>query len=334
MKFYVACLPLVLGLAPVKNLAAEKTNSQNFNLLMTGDWGGRAGGKFENYAIYGDNVGKSMNRFAGQNPVSGIFLLGDNFYNNGVQNAQDARFNETFQATFNGSNLQNIQFPVISGNHDYHGNVTAQMAYTKLDPTNRWFYPKLYHKLSYLNGLIDILMIDTQALKNEYQFDAASGVDHSTEQFIWIENQLAESTAEFVFVIGHYPLYTASIVHGNDQFLIDTLQPIMNKYHVTSYIAAHDHVLSHIHSKSSDRKDKTPPTKYDFWIAGAANKIFPGRNVRNCGCVLDYFWAKVKSKGAYLNLNYDGEKCILKFIDAGSDSVLYESEVYSRSVLG
>ena len=59
-------------------------------------------------------------------------------------------------------------------------------------------------------------------------------------QLEWIVHEIRSSTADYILVGGHYPVYSAGM-HGNTQILIDNLTPIFKKYDVTAFLAGHDH---------------------------------------------------------------------------------------------
>ena len=88
-----------------------------------------------------------MNRMAAIAKTDFILLLGDNFYWDGVKNVDDARFDDTFQATFNQNlvNLRNMTFWMQSGNHDYRGNISAQIKYSSRQ--DRWKFPALWYNI-------------------------------------------------------------------------------------------------------------------------------------------------------------------------------------------
>ena len=51
-----------------------------------------------------------------------------------------------FEAVYSAPSLQGLPFRVISGNHDHHGNVSAQIAYTKEQA--RWVYEDWHYQPS------------------------------------------------------------------------------------------------------------------------------------------------------------------------------------------
>ena len=84
-----------------------------------------------------------MNIVAPQIDSKLVLALGDNFYFDGVKNATDFRFKTTFDDVYSGDNLKSLPWHVIAGNHDHHGNVDAQITYSKFN--RRWNFPASYH---------------------------------------------------------------------------------------------------------------------------------------------------------------------------------------------
>jgi hypothetical protein len=67
----------------------------------------------------------------------------------------------------------------------------------------------------------------------------------AADQWAWIESTLANSTADYLIVGGHYPVYSIC-EHGPSSQLVQMLKPLMEKYNVTVYFAGHDHCAEHI----------------------------------------------------------------------------------------
>ncbi len=60
-----------------------------------------------------------------------LIALGDNFYADGVTGTDDTLWDTAFHDVYTAPSL-NIPWYGILGNHDYHGNVQAQVARTKV----------------------------------------------------------------------------------------------------------------------------------------------------------------------------------------------------------
>ena len=83
------------------------------------------------------------------------------------------------------------------------------------------------------------------------------------QQLAWIEKQLVSSVADWLIVVGHYPVYSVSY-HGPTRKLVDSLLPMMEKTGVAGYFAGHDHDLQHISVEGSC---------VDHYLSGAGAKI-------------------------------------------------------------
>jgi tartrate-resistant acid phosphatase type 5 len=79
------------------------------------------------------------------------------------------------------------------------------------------------------------------------------------EQFQWIKTTLASSKADWLFVLGHYPVWSVGS-HGPTPALLRDLMPLLHQYKVDAYIGGHEHNMEHI------RDDLYP---IDYFIAGA-----------------------------------------------------------------
>eukprot|EP00494_Astrolonche_serrata_P006958 UN06983 len=102
---------------------------------------------------------------------------------------------------------------------------------------------------------VQYIMIDTVLLTGESYHDewsntfvkprgpANQGV--AINHLRWIEQQLQNSDANFIWVVGHYAIYSVCN-HGPDEYLNLLLKPLLERYGATGYIAGHDHCASYI----------------------------------------------------------------------------------------
>ncbi|XP_047143110.1 tartrate-resistant acid phosphatase type 5 isoform X1 [Hydra vulgaris] len=190
-----------------------------------------------------------------------VMGLGDNFYFNGVKNVDDPRFHQTFELTYAAKSLD---FPwyMIAGNHDHAQNISAQIAYTK--KSKKWFYPDYFYtkvfNIPNSNKTLQIIMIDTMML---CWHNRRSGAPSPEVQLNWFADELQKSTANFLIVGGHHPIYSAGS-HGNSACLIEKVKPLLEKFKVTAYFSGHDHNLQHI-------KEDYSPTHY--FVSGSGNFV-------------------------------------------------------------
>lgn len=245
------------------------------SLLAIGDWGGESDSKPTNSAQIA--AANGMSEINKKRQAEGILLLGDNFYTHGVSSNMSVRFKETFEDVYTEEKFgSELPFYVIAGNHDHYGDVSAEVAYH--DNSSRWHFPSLYYKLPFnftsstgVSRTVDIMMIDTVVLAGmcEYELNARGSdlevtttteeeeeeeecnltmldeyIEESKTQWEWLESELESSNADFLWVAGHYPIYSAG-GDGTTEALVKQLLPLLKK-HNAHYISGHDHMHEHV----------------------------------------------------------------------------------------
>lgn len=97
---------------------------------------------------------------------------------------------------------------------------------------------------------VEILMIDTQWIagffecKTDQQYPEGIQPHLQAKALSFVEGKLKKSSAEYLLVAGHYPVFSACS-NGNTKVLIEKLDPLLKKYGVTAYISGHDHCQFH-----------------------------------------------------------------------------------------
>ena len=244
MKFFVILLCLC------------HTVTSQLSFLAIGDWGGQNDSQPTTSGQIAASHGMSI--VASDIDAKGILLLGDNFYHHGVESNTSSRFNITFEQVYPVQSFQNLPFYVVAGNHDWKGNVQAQIEYH--DFSDRWHFPELYYKLPFnftsstgIRRTIDIIMIDTVTLVGECVLDfpgctlalqSNAAIENAETHWQWLSQQLNTSTADYLFVGGHFPIYSAGS-DGTTPDLVSRLLPMLaaNGGH---YISGHDHMHEHV----------------------------------------------------------------------------------------
>lgn len=251
-----------------------------FNFNVIGDWGRKGEEKQKTLAnTMGDAAKVIEPEF--------IISTGDNFYPNGVASVQDPQWNSSFENVYSDFSL-NTDWYVVLGNHDYRGNVQAEIDYTSI--SRRWNMPDRYFTFTKTiddGATIQFLFIDTSPLNDEYYHEkkyknAVAGTD-TTAQLNWLRKELTASTATWKIVIGHHPLYTGGKRINDQNFVRPHVEPILREYNVDFYIAGHEHDLQyikpdgpthHIVSGAGSEVRKAgilPTTKFAQAIQGFAN---------------------------------------------------------------
>jgi len=232
----------------------------NFSFLSIADWGGVPHWPF--YTKPQKANASGMDRIAGDLGAKLVLAAGDNFYYSGVAfTSARIRLERTWKKVYLHDDfpyLSDTHWYVVAGNHDHRGNVEAQISLSEKEP--QWHFPKLYYTFSKKfksNGeelTVQFVMIDTVVLRGlsehdheENIFRKAMGPEDESEaekHMDWILETLATSKAEYLFVVGHYPIYSPCN-HGSNEELIRDLKPILEQFQVTAYIAGHDHCASY-----------------------------------------------------------------------------------------
>ena len=208
-----------------------------------------------------------MGACAAARAVNFMLALGDNFYALGLCNnatlapyndtcpnatdpragtAEDVRFELTFEAVYTHTALVDLPFFVIAGNHDALGNVSASIAYTDLSPGGRWQHPDFYYKVdraTHANAaapseMLTVLMVDTTLCYGIWSDPMHNAM--CAAQLAWLERELVASRSAYLFVAGHYPVWSAC-AHGNTDWAVQVLLPLLVASNASGYISGHDH---------------------------------------------------------------------------------------------
>ncbi|KAL5702797.1 acid phosphatase [Ranunculus cassubicifolius] len=263
----IACLGISRTNAELERLQHPTKNKDgSIDFLVVGDWG-RKGAYNQSH----------MGKIGERKNVSFIISTGDNFYDNGLSSVDDPLFHESFTKVFTAKSLQKQWYNVL-GNHDYRGDVEAQLnpSLTRID--SRWLC-----KRSFIvnTGNADIIFVDTTPFINEYFVDPKGrkydwrGVtpreNYTGKVLKELEIALKSSEAEWKIVIAHHPIKSAGS-HRDTQELIDQLNPVLEANDVDFYINGHDHCLQHISSKES---------KIQYFTSGGGSKAWNGEMEKN-----------------------------------------------------
>ncbi|XP_071488281.1 tartrate-resistant acid phosphatase type 5-like [Diadema antillarum] len=300
-----------------------KDSGNNVTFLVLADWGGIPIWPY--FSPFEYAVARQMGKVASRHNAKFVLALGDNFYEQGVTSVDDPRFRETYEQVFHMPSLQ-VPWYVVGGNHDHYGNISAQVAYSKV--SSRWKFPDLYHShvfdIPNTGRKVAVILVDTVILCGLTD-DKTTGsnlpgpVSHSAaeEQWEWLEKQLELlSTADYLIVAGHYPVWSIA-EHGPTALLVSRLLPLLEKYNVTAYLSGHDHNLQHIKQGNSS---------VEYFVIGSADVVDPSRKHADS---IPPSWLKfmddnIASLGGFARVTASSESMKLTFITG-----LMGKEVYS-----
>lgn len=304
-------------------------HNDELRFLVLGDWGGAS--HYPYTTSYEIAVNKSMSETADRLETQFTIALGDNFYESGVKDVDDPRFQETFENVFTAESLMTPWY-FCAGNHDHHGDVRAQLMYS--DHSKRWKFPNYYYTVSWkIPGSeleLQLVLLDTVLLCGNTGHDDSSeqpqgpeSIERSEEQWTWLEETLSSSKAHYLIVGGHYPVWSIA-EHGPTQCLVDRLRPLLEKYKVTAYISGHDHNLQHLKEQS---------LSVEYFVIGCAAKLNPSQHHKHSvpeGSSL-FYWADPNKDGGFAVALAGVFNMTFQFIDAHG-SILYSRNLYPRNI--
>jgi tartrate-resistant acid phosphatase type 5 len=250
---YALVLLTMLAVPSVLTAAGEGT----VTFLVVGDWG-REGHRHQR------DVAVQMARAAGRMQAEFTVSTGDNFYESGVAGVEDELWRESFEDVYSQPELMHPWF-VVLGNHDWRGNWQAQIDYSSL--SDRWTLPDIHYTITRSiddTTSLELFFIDTSLMIREYRddvrYEAMKGVHPGQTEAAWLDSALSVSTAQWMFVVGHHPIYSSGH-HGSSEEVKTLVEPLLNRYHVQAYFNGHDHDVQH----------QDPHTGTQYFTSGAGS---------------------------------------------------------------
>ena len=227
------------------DLLGQSALPDSLNFLVFGDWGRR--GETDQKEVAGQMAKAAMDINA-----KFVISVGDNFYESGVTSVEDKHWKQSFENVYTAPSLQ-VPWYVIMGNHDYHANCDAQIAYSQISP--RWKMPARYYLQSHQidkDVTADFFYLDTTPMVRVYYdrfFEEPTYHQVITQdvpkQMAWFKQALASSKAQWKIVIAHHPIYSGGD-HGDTPELIENVLPLLHEHGVQAYFNGHDHNLQHL----------------------------------------------------------------------------------------
>jgi len=223
--------------------------SAEYTFLALGDWGGDSDDAPTSPTQL--ETEKGLAAVAEQLDSQFFFGLGDNFYTSGLNaNNVNTRIKATWEDVYTDASLQK-EWWMISGNHDHRGEIQYQIDY---DGTGNWHYPAEYYtfkKTTPEGKVAQFVVFDSITVAGESYYDKLTDTFHkspgpknleaSYSQIQWLEGQLSQSTADFLFTVSHYP-FLSPCDHGPQ---MEWMRELVARYSVTAHLAGHDHCLAH-----------------------------------------------------------------------------------------
>ncbi|XP_016515397.1 purple acid phosphatase 8 [Nicotiana tabacum] len=237
----------------------------SLSFLVVGDWGRKGLYNQSDVAFQMGKIGEKLN-------IDFVISTGDNFYDDGLKGVDDPAFYDSFVNIYTAPSLQKTWYNVL-GNHDYRGDVEAQLSPVLREKDERWFCLRSY----VLDAeIVEFFFIDTTPFVDDY---FTHPKDHTYD---WkgvlprdkylndllkdLDLALSRSTAKWKMAIGHHTIKSAGH-HGIITELAEQLTPILQERNVDFYINGHDHCLERIGSIDSN---------LEFLTSGGGSKAWRG----------------------------------------------------------
>jgi tartrate-resistant acid phosphatase type 5 len=212
--------------------------------------------------------------------------------------ASAQRVAATFQDVYTAAGLR-VPWYVVAGNHDWVGDVQAQTALNGSAATGgRWNMPSLFYSHSHTlsdGTTAQFVMVDTESLfggvnappppspavarpggrrlvqSSTDDPGAGSPLDPPVSaswvppavneaQWAWVQEELSSSTADWLFVVGHHPVWSVG-EYGPTWELVTRLDPLMQAAGVALYISGHEHQAEHFRAEPH-------PAGVDYLVVG------------------------------------------------------------------
>ncbi|CAL9126287.1 unnamed protein product [Musa acuminata var. zebrina] len=240
---------IVSSTAELQKLEHSIKADGSLSLLVVGDWGRKGAYNQTHVAAQMGKIGKELN-------IDFVVSTGDNFYENGLTGITDEAFQDSFTNIYTAESLQKQWYSVL-GNHDYRGDVLAQLSPVLQGVDSRWLCLRSF----VLNAeIVDFFFVDTTPFVDHYWINTEG------HHYDWrevtprqtyissllkdLDSALEASRATWKVVVGHHTIRSVSI-HGDTKELQTSLLPVLKTHGVDLYLNGHDHCLEHISSNDS-----------------------------------------------------------------------------------
>ena len=234
---FIVYLIFAGGCTPVKDV----------NFIVSSDMGRR--GESEQ-----QNIANLMGLHAELTDIDFVAVAGDPIHDEGVTSVDDEEWQLKFENVYTAESLQKIPWYVISGNHEYHGNVQAVLDYSNI--SGRWNAPARYFSMEYPVGRKQkalFVFIDTAPMIDKYrEGDEAdeysdAGKQSIEKQLYWLDSTLVASKGHWKIVIGHHPIYADTEKAESERTdMQERVGKILENRKADFYISGHIHNFQYI----------------------------------------------------------------------------------------
>lgn len=224
---------------PNDHLVSLRCNSDRVRFIGLGDWGETT----ERPGVLA--VRDGVLRDAKTGNYDFILAVGDNFYDNGVQNVTDPLWKSYWFDRFRIGSELTLPWISFLGNHDHYGKIDAQIAYglSGAMGSKYWIMPSKFFSVDAkvaTGEKFKLVVPDTMTL-------------NWTNDSPWITQEFNDPKAVFVFAAGHHHVYSSGGRGDNkDASIVAFNQLIQSTPSVKGYLAGHEHDMQYMRAAGKD----------------------------------------------------------------------------------
>ncbi|MCB9766404.1 MAG: metallophosphoesterase [Alphaproteobacteria bacterium] len=249
-------LTLLVGCGPQPTtpveVAARPVDPDPLVVLVFGDAGREP---LEDGSLTQAGVGAAMAQTCAAMGCDLALMLGDNIYEDGVSEGDEALFWERFEEPF--APLGELDIWAVLGNHDWRGLAQPQLDHSAASP--RWRMPDRTYVVPGLPAWVTLAALDTQAV-------SAWPRDATTRAMLDDTRAALCGAPGWRILFAHHPLQSSGI-HSRrlEQVRLRRhIEPIVEDCGVQLVLSGHEHHQEHIVTEG-----------YDQLVSGAASKSRP-----------------------------------------------------------
>ena len=220
-------------------------------------------------------------------PVDFLIHTGDMIYEDGLPEDFNPEFFNPYREL-----LRHYVFWPTLGNHDVHTDDGAPWRAAFYTPANNPSANENYYSFDF--GTAHVAVLNSNNLTNP-----------GSPQYLFLDQDLAASTALWKFVVFHYPAYSSGF-HGSNLTIQANLLPLFDKYGVDIVLTGHDHDYERTRPLM-DNKPAVPGTGTVYIVTGGG-----GKDARPVGS--NWFTAYSESVVHFTRVTIDGTTLIEQMI--------------------
>lgn len=246
-------------------LKAQDLPRGSVNFMIVSDLGAFGGADQK-------QVAATMGEVATELRPTAILNLGDTFHFWGVQSVDDPGWQCNFEDIYTDPWLHSLWYCAL-GNHDYQGNPQALVDYT--GKSRRWNMPDRYYTKRFKGKDIEVEVIfidSTPFLRracSQPEIYPEACLQDTVAQLEWLDRQLAASTADWVIVAAHHPVFSSRPDIAFQRTDLQTyVAPVVLRHRPDFYIAGDVHCFEHFVSGEGDG------STVDFVTCSAGSKAY------------------------------------------------------------